>query len=99
MFFTDFTKHFNALNEKLQGSGKIADRMFCDIKTLERKLEVFERDLNSGQLQYFPNQKLHKENIATFAHKPTSCQEKCKKLLSIVLATKENFGNRFSQIR
>ena len=48
IFFTNFTKHFHVLNEKLQDSVKTADRIFCDIKTLERKLEVFKRDLNNG---------------------------------------------------
>ena len=43
MFITDFTKHFNVLIEKLQGSGKTADKMFYDIKTFERKLKVFKR--------------------------------------------------------
>ena len=51
MFFTDFTKNFNILNEKLQDSGKTADRMFCDIKTFERKLEVFKRDLSCNIFQ------------------------------------------------
>ncbi|MEE6518924.1 hypothetical protein FKM82_030246 [Ascaphus truei] len=58
MFFTDFTIHFNVLNKKLQGLGKTAERMFSDIRTFERKLQVFERDLESGQLKYFPNLKI-----------------------------------------
>ena len=99
MFSIDFTKHFNVLNKKPQGLGGTTDRMFCDIKTFERKLEVIERDPNSGQLQYFPNLKLRIENLATFADKPASCLEKCKKFLSIVSAAKENFGNRFPQFR
>uniref|UniRef100_A0ABM5FF41 General transcription factor II-I repeat domain-containing protein 2A-like n=1 Tax=Pogona vitticeps TaxID=103695 RepID=A0ABM5FF41_9SAUR len=66
MFFTDFTAHFNVLNEKLQGLGKTAERMFCDIRTFERKLRVFERDLESGQVDYFPNLKMYLENSATF---------------------------------
>ncbi|XP_076330618.1 zinc finger BED domain-containing protein 5-like [Tachypleus tridentatus] len=36
-----FISHFNALNTKLQGVGKTAERMFCDIKAFERKLQVF----------------------------------------------------------
>ena len=53
MFFTDLTMHFNALNTKLQGRGKTAERMFCDIKAFERRLEVFEEDIKSGKLKYF----------------------------------------------
>ena len=75
--------------------------MFCDIKTFKKKLEVFKRDLNSGQLQYFSNLKLHIKNLATFANKPTSCQENYKEFSSIVLTAKKNFAadtcNRFPQ--
>ncbi|XP_004873385.1 general transcription factor II-I repeat domain-containing protein 2A-like isoform X2 [Heterocephalus glaber] len=99
MFFTDFTRHFSVLNKKLQGVGKTAERMFCDIKTFERKLQVFERDLESGQLKYFPNLKMHLENSTTFAGNPTSHREICKEFSSIVAVAKENFSHRFLQFR
>ncbi|KAM4694271.1 general transcription factor II-I repeat domain-containing protein 2A-like [Discoglossus pictus] len=99
MFFTDFTAHFNVLNKKLQGVGKIAERMFCDIRTFERKLQVFERDIESGQLKYFPNLKIHLENSTIFTDNPPSHQEIHKELSSIVAAAKENFSNRFLQFR
>ncbi|XP_034259776.1 general transcription factor II-I repeat domain-containing protein 2A-like [Pantherophis guttatus] len=99
MFFTDFTLHFSVLNKQLQGVGKIAERMFCDIKTFERKLQVFERDLESGQLKYFPNLKRHLEKSTTFADNPTSHQEIYKEFSSIVAAAKVKFSNRFSQFR
>ncbi|XP_039196835.1 general transcription factor II-I repeat domain-containing protein 2A-like [Crotalus tigris] len=98
MFFTDFTLHFNVLNKQLQSVGKTAERMFCDIKIFERKLQVFERDLESGQLKYFPNLKMHLEN-STIADKPTSHQEIYKEFSSIVAAAKVNFNNRFLQFR
>ncbi|XP_058015002.1 protein FAM200A-like [Ahaetulla prasina] len=98
MFFTDFTVHFNVLNKQLQGVGKTAERMLCDIKTFERKLQVFERDLESGQLKYFPNLKMHLQN-STFADNPTSRQEIYKEFSSIVAAAKVNFSNRFLQFR
>ena len=54
MFFTDLTMHFNALNTKLQGRGKTAERMFYDIKAFERRLEVFEEDIKKvGNLNIF----------------------------------------------
>ncbi|KAM3848206.1 general transcription factor II-I repeat domain-containing protein 2A-like [Vipera latastei] len=99
MFFTDFTLHFNVMNKQLQRVGKTAERMFCDIKTFERKLQVFERDLESGQLKYFPNLKMHLENFTTFADNPTSHQEIYKEFSSIVAAAKVNFNNRFLQFR
>ncbi|XP_048344612.1 general transcription factor II-I repeat domain-containing protein 2A-like [Sphaerodactylus townsendi] len=98
MFFTDFTVHFNVLNRQLQGVGKTAERVFCDIKTFERKLQVFERDLESGQLKYFPNLKMHLEN-SKFADNPTSHQEIYKEFSSIVAAAKVNFNKRFLQFR
>ncbi|XP_032064308.1 uncharacterized protein LOC116502537 [Thamnophis elegans] len=99
MFFTDFTVHFHVLNEQLQGVGKTAERMFCDIKTFERKLQVFERDLESGQLKYFPNLKIYLENSTTFADNPTSHQEIYKEFSSIVAAAKVGFTNRFLEFR
>ncbi|KAM3856858.1 protein FAM98A isoform 3-T6 [Vipera latastei] len=89
MLFTDFTLHFNVLNKQLQGVGKTAERMFCDIKTFERKLHVFKRDLESGQLKYFPNLKMHLENSTTFADNHTSHQKIYKEFSSIVAAAKE----------
>ncbi|XP_026578977.1 general transcription factor II-I repeat domain-containing protein 2-like [Pseudonaja textilis] len=99
MFFTDFTAHFNVLYKQLQGVGKTAEMTFCDIKTFERKLQVFERDLKSGQLKYFPNLKMHLENASTFADNPTSHQKIYKEFSSIVAAAKVNFNNRFLQFR
>ncbi|XP_026538860.1 general transcription factor II-I repeat domain-containing protein 2A-like [Notechis scutatus] len=97
-FFTDFTLHFNVLNKQLQGVGKTAERMICDIKTFEEKLQVFEKDLESGELKYFPNLKMHLEN-STFADNPTSHQEIYKEFSSIVAAAKVNLSNRFLQFR
>ncbi|XP_013358565.1 PREDICTED: general transcription factor II-I repeat domain-containing protein 2A-like isoform X1 [Chinchilla lanigera] len=96
MFFTDFTLHFNVLNKKLQSIGKTAERMFYDIKTFEKKLQVFERDLESGQLKYFPNLKIHLDNT-TFSDHPTSHQEIYKEFSSLVAAAKANISNRFLQ--
>ncbi|XP_070599696.1 general transcription factor II-I repeat domain-containing protein 2A-like [Erythrolamprus reginae] len=99
MFFTDLTIHFNVLNKKLQGVGKTAERMFCDIKVFEKKLQIFEDNLESGQLKYFPNLKTHLKNLTTFADNPTSHQEIYKEFSSIVAAVKANFSNRFLQFR
>ncbi|XP_042325952.1 general transcription factor II-I repeat domain-containing protein 2A-like isoform X2 [Sceloporus undulatus] len=95
MFLTDFTVHFNVMSKKLEGVGKTAERMFCDIKTFERRLQIFERDLESGQLKYFPNLKMHLENSTTFADGPTVFKE----FSCIVAAAKVNFSNRFLQFR
>ncbi|XP_072282288.1 uncharacterized protein [Pyxicephalus adspersus] len=92
----DLTLHFEVLNKQLQGLGKTAERMFFHIKTFEKKLQVFETDLESGLLKYFTNLKTHLEN-STFADKPTSYQEIYKEFSSIVAAVKVNFSNRFLQ--
>ena len=99
MFFTDFTAHFNVLNEILQGLEKTAERMLSDIRTFEKKMQVFNRDFESGQLKYFPNLKMHLEISTTFTDNPTSHQEICEEFSSIVTAAKENFRNRFLQFR
>ncbi|XP_072006342.1 general transcription factor II-I repeat domain-containing protein 2-like [Engystomops pustulosus] len=100
MFFTDFTQHFNVLNKQLQGTaGKTAERMFCDIKTFERKLQVFEKDLETGQLKYFPNLKDHLENCTTFADNPTSHQDVYNEFSNVVAVAKVNFSKRFVQFR
>ena len=101
MFFTDLTMHFNALNTKLQGRGKTAERMFCDIKAFERRLEVFEEDIKSGKLKYFSNLKTHLEdsNSTVLSDGSSSKQEIFKEFSSIILTTKENFSKRFAQFR
>ena len=101
MFFTDLTMHFNALNTKLQGREKTAERMFWDIKAFERRLEVFEEDIKSGKLKYFSNLKTHLEdsNSTVFSDGSSSKQEIFKEFLSIILTTKENFSKRFAQFR
>ena len=73
--------------------------MFCEIKTFERKLQVFARDLESGQLKYFPSVKMHLQNSLTFTDNHKSHQEICKEFSNIVAAAKENFSNRFVQFR
>ena len=98
-FFTDFTLHFNALNKQLQGVGKTAERVLCDIKIFERKLQVFEKDVESGQLNYFPNLKVHMENSPAFADNTTSHQEIYVKFSSFVAAATVNFSKRFLQFR
>lgn len=97
MFITDFTAHFNVLNKKLQGLGKTAEMMFCDTRTFERKLQVFERDLESGQLKYFPKLKMHLENSAAFTDNPINHQEIGKEFSHIVAAAKGNFSQSFLQ--
>ena len=97
MFFTDLTMHFNALNTKLQGCGKTAERMFCDIKAFEQRLEVFEEDIKSGKLKYFSNLKMHLEDSNSTVFSDGSSSEQEKEFSSIILTTKENFSKRFAQ--
>ena len=99
MFFTDLTLHFNTLNTKLQGVGKTAERMFCEIKAFERKLQVFEKDMKSGELKYFTNLKMHFENLSIFSDGSLNKQEILTKFSSIITETKESFSNRFLQFR
>ncbi|XP_035234068.1 general transcription factor II-I repeat domain-containing protein 2B-like [Stegodyphus dumicola] len=99
MFFTEFTQDFNILNKQMQGLGKTAERMFCDIKTFERRLHVFEREHASKQLKYFPNLKMYVENSRQFAYNPSSHEEIYKEFSSIVAAVKENINDRFLHLR
>lgn len=66
---------------------------------MSEHLQVFERDLESEELKYFPNVKKHLENSTTFTDNPTSHQEIYKEFSSIVAAAEENFSNRFLQFR
>ena len=61
-------------------------------------MQVFEKDIESGQLKYFPNYvKMHLQNSITFSDNPISHQEIYMEFSSIVAAAKENFNNRFVQ--
>jgi len=77
---------------------KTAERVLCDIKTFDRKLQVFERDVKSGQLKYFPNLKMYFENSAIFAHNLTSHQDIYEEFHRFVAAAKVNFSTRFFTI-
>ena len=97
MLFTNLTLHFNALNTKLQAVGKTAERMSCDIEAFERKLQVFEKDIESRELKYFSNLKKHLENSAIFLDGSSNKQEMFKEFSSIIATTKENFSKSFFQ--
>ena len=83
----------------MQRVGKTAERMFCDIKAFERKLQVFEKDIESGEHKYFSNLKKHLENSIIFSKESLNKQERFKKLSSITGTTKENFSKRFLHFR
>ena len=78
MLFTDLALHFNALNTKLQEIGKTAERMFCDQKVFERKLQVFENDIESAE-----NLKNHLENSTIFPDRFLNKQEMFKKFQAL----------------
>ena len=59
IFFADFCEHLNELIVKLQDSGKALDVTFGHIKTFEKKLEVFKKDIGYERFRYFSNLKRH----------------------------------------
>ncbi|GAB1869456.1 General transcription factor II-I repeat domain-containing protein 2A [Camponotus japonicus] len=53
--------HFNELNKHLQGKNKVLCDVYEIIKSFQRKLQLFENDLNSKELLHFPSLKTHIE--------------------------------------
>ena len=72
MFFEDFCEHLNALNVKLQGSGKALDVTFGYIKAFEKKLVVFKKDIGNEKFRYFLNLKRYINDLQN--NKRTDCQ-------------------------
>lgn len=63
-FLGDMFSHINDLNLALQGKGKLICDMWEKIKAFQRKLKLFENDLNSKELIHFPLLKAHfKSNV------------------------------------
>ncbi|RLU19850.1 hypothetical protein DMN91_008409 [Ooceraea biroi] len=60
-FLGDVFSHFNELNKYLQGKNKVLCDMWEIIKAFQRKLQLFENDLNSKELLHFPSLKVHIE--------------------------------------
>jgi hypothetical protein len=50
----DFTALYNDVNKELQGKGQTANRLFEIIRSLERKLDVFFKDIETKKFKYFP---------------------------------------------
>ena len=97
-FFADLTLHFNALNTKLQVE-KTAERMFCNIKAFERKLLIFKKDIENGELKYFSNLKKHLENLTIFSDGSLNKQEIFKEFSSIIAPTKKISVNNFCNFK
>jgi len=60
-FLGDVFSHFNELKKHLQGRNKVLCDMWEIIKAFQRKLQLFENDLNSKELLHFPLLKDHIE--------------------------------------
>lgn len=58
-FLTDITNHFNSLNSQLQGKKHTVLKLFECWKGFCLKLSVFENDIKSKILKYFPSIKTH----------------------------------------
>ncbi|XP_076388965.1 general transcription factor II-I repeat domain-containing protein 2A-like [Megachile rotundata] len=61
-FLCDMFSHINDLNLALQGKGKLICDIWEKIKAFQRKLKLFENDLNSRELIHFPLLKAHFES-------------------------------------
>jgi len=61
-FLNDVLSYFNELNKHLQGKNKVLCDMWEIIKAFQRKLQLFENDLNSKELLHFASLKAHIEN-------------------------------------
>jgi len=65
--FYRFYTTLQCTKKQIEGVGKRAERVVCNVKTFERKLQIFERNIERGQLKNFPNLNMHLKNSTTFA--------------------------------
>ena len=52
IFLTDIMNHLNGLNLHLQGAGKFVSGLYDHVKAFQRKLELLQKQLKKGDLQY-----------------------------------------------
>jgi len=57
MFFTDVMQHLQYLNLALQGRNKVITELSQSILSFQNKIKLFQRDLATNKLDYFPNLK------------------------------------------
>ena len=62
-FLVDITTHLNTLNLELQGKKKVVFEMFGQITAFERKLQLWESQLQKGNYSHFPSLQNHKRDI------------------------------------
>ena len=58
-FLTDITSHLNSLNFKLQGSNQLINELYQDIVVFEKKLQLWENQLEKKNFAHFPRLQKH----------------------------------------
>lgn len=93
-FLTDITAHLNELNLKLQGSDKLVTDMFSAVSSFARKLDVYQTDLSSRRMQYFPALKAQcqSNNIITDDEINTVVTKYYELLTNLATAFQERFS-------
>ncbi|KAM3838578.1 general transcription factor II-I repeat domain-containing protein 2A-like [Vipera latastei] len=89
-FMVDMTAHLNKLNTSLQGKGGTALHLLEEVMAFERKLTVFDRDLQRGTLSHFPSLREFKQgsNVINSEY-----------LQSAIIAMQTSFGKRFCDFK
>lgn len=61
-FLNDILNHLNVLNTELQGKDKLVCDLIQCVSSFRRKLDIFEKDIASGELIHFPTTSEYKNH-------------------------------------
>ena len=89
-FLVDITEKLNNLNTALQGKDQLVHEMFGSIRAFELKLQLWQTQLQAGNIAHFPSLKLQHEELGEFNRERYSTE---------VGKLKEEFKNRFEEFR
>ncbi|XP_074854305.1 general transcription factor II-I repeat domain-containing protein 2A-like isoform X2 [Carettochelys insculpta] len=90
-FMVDIISHLNGLNRKLQGKGNTALLLLEEVRSFERKLTLFARDIDTGSLVHFPSLKQFKES--------TKYELNTANLKNLILKMQEVFAGQFQEFK
>ena len=85
-FLVDFTSYLNDLNSKLQGKGQFINQLYSHIRTFQKKIQLWEKQLRNGNTFHFPTLANH-------------CKADCTSYADELILINKEFISRFQDFR
>ena len=85
-FLVDFTSYLNELNSKLQGKDQFVHQLYSHIRTFQNKIQLWEKQLRSGNTFHFPTLANH-------------CKADCTSYADELVLIHKEFISRFQDFK